>query len=86
MTIELPVFEAYRPDPRSLRGVRAQPLVGREQALPFFREAAGWLASALGTGVVEAPGGHGPQFDHPVELAALIRDLGDSAGPAAEKP
>jgi pimeloyl-ACP methyl ester carboxylesterase len=73
MTIELPVFQAYRPDPTALAGVRARPLVGREQALPFFREAAGWLARALGMEVVSAPGAHGPQFDHPHELAELIR-------------
>ena len=73
MTIELPVFQAYRPDPTALAGVSARPLVGREQALPFFHEAAVWLARALGTEVAEAPGAHGPQFDHPHELAELIR-------------
>ena len=73
MTIDLPVFQAYRPEPTSLAGVRARPLVGREQALPFFREAADWLAEALGTEVASAPGAHGPQFDHPRELAELIR-------------
>ena len=73
MTIELPVFQAYRPDPTALADVPARPLVGREQALPFFHEAAGWLARALGTEVAPAPGAHGPQFDHPHELADLIR-------------
>ena len=73
MTIELPAFQAYRPDGAALAGVRARPLVGREQALPFFREAADWLGRALETDVVSAPGAHGPQFDHPEELAALIR-------------
>ena len=73
MTIELPVFQAYRPDPEALAGVAARPLVGREQALPFFHEAASWLAAALGTEVVAAPGAHGSQFDHPEELAAVIR-------------
>jgi pimeloyl-ACP methyl ester carboxylesterase len=73
MTIELPVFQAYRPDPTALAGVRARPLVGREQALPFFHEAADWLAKALETEVTSAPGAHGPQFDRPRELAELIR-------------
>jgi pimeloyl-ACP methyl ester carboxylesterase len=73
MTIELPVFQAYRPDRESLRGVAARPLVGREQALPFFREAADWLAQELGSTVLAAPGAHAPQLDHPHELATLIR-------------
>ncbi|MDX6567431.1 MAG: hypothetical protein QOH15_9 [Gaiellales bacterium] len=75
MTIELPVFQAYRPDPESLAGVSARPLVGREQALPFFHEAADWLAQALDVTVLAAPGAHGPQFDHPHELATLIRTV-----------
>ena len=73
MMIELPVFQAYRPAPETLAGVSAQPLVGRQQALPFFHEAAAWLARALGSEVAAAPGAHGPQFDHPHELAMLIR-------------
>jgi pimeloyl-ACP methyl ester carboxylesterase len=73
MTMELPVFQAYRPEPETLRGVPAQPVVGHEQAFPFFREAAEWLARALETQVASAPGAHGPQFDHPHELAAFIR-------------
>ena len=76
MTIELPVFQAYCPDRTALAGVRARPLVGREQALPFFHEAAEWLAQAVGTQVTPAPGAHGPQFDHPRELAELIRSAG----------
>ncbi len=75
MTIELPVFQAYRPDPQSLRGVPAYALVGRQEGVPFFREAAAWLAQALGNEVVEAPGAHGPQFDRPRELAAQIRQF-----------
>ena len=73
MTIELPVFQAYRPDPPTLEGARAHALVGAEEGVPFFHEAASWLARALGNEVVEAPGAHGPQFDRPRELAALIR-------------
>ncbi len=76
MTIELPVLQAYRPDPRTLGGVSARPLVGREQPQAFFHEAAAWLAQALESDVVEAPGAHGPQFERPEELAALIRNLG----------
>jgi pimeloyl-ACP methyl ester carboxylesterase len=77
MTIELPVFQTYHPDPRSLAGVAAQPLVGEDQALQFFGEAASWLARATGTDVRAAPGAHGPQFDHPRELASLIRSFAD---------
>ncbi|MDX6515265.1 MAG: hypothetical protein QOH73_931 [Gaiellaceae bacterium] len=73
MTIDLPVFQSYRPDPATLRGVHAHVLVGTEEAVPFFHEAAAWLAEALGNTVVEAPGAHGPQFDRPHELAAQIR-------------
>jgi hypothetical protein len=79
MTIGLPVFQAYRPDPQSLAGVSARPLVGREQALPFFHEAANWLAQAIGTTVLAAPGAHGPQFDRPHELARLIRSAASDA-------
>ena len=42
---------------------------------PFFHEAATWLAKTLGNDVAESPGAHGPQFDHPYELAAQIRGL-----------
>jgi len=73
MTIELPEFQAYRPEPHALAGVAARPLVGEDQVLPFFDEAAQWLARALGCEVGVAPGAHGPQFDRPRELAALIR-------------
>jgi pimeloyl-ACP methyl ester carboxylesterase len=73
MTVEMPIFQAYRPDPATLRGVQAHALVGREQVLPFFGEAAAWLAAALGNEVVDAPGAHGPQFGRPEELAAAIR-------------
>jgi pimeloyl-ACP methyl ester carboxylesterase len=73
MTIELPVFQTYRPDPATLSGVSARVLVGKEEKVPFFHEAAAWLARALGNDVVEIPGAHGPQFDRPRELAAEIR-------------
>jgi pimeloyl-ACP methyl ester carboxylesterase len=73
MTIELPVFQSYRPDPAALRGLHAHALVGADEAVPFFHEAAAWLAEAIGNEVVEVPGAHGPQFDRPRELAAQIR-------------
>jgi pimeloyl-ACP methyl ester carboxylesterase len=73
-SIELPGFQAYRPDEGALRslGVPVRLLVGEDQALPFFGEAATWLAERLGTSVVTSPGAHGPHWSHPVELAALI--------------
>jgi pimeloyl-ACP methyl ester carboxylesterase len=74
MTIELPVFQPYRPDPATLRAlpVPAHVLVGREQQLPLFHEAGRWLADALGTEVESSPGAHGPQFDRPAELATFV--------------
>lgn len=83
MIIEFPVFQAYRPDADLLAGVAAQPLVGLEQRLPFLREASEWLARSLGTRVQEAPGAHGPQLDHPRELAALVRSLALAGGRGA---
>ena len=73
-SIELPGFQAYRPDEGALRslGVPVRLLVGKDQAVPLFGEAATWLAERLGTSVVAGPGAHGPHWSHPVELAALI--------------
>lgn len=73
-SIELPGFQAYRPDEGALRslGVPVRLLVGEDQAVPLFGEAATWLAERLGTSVVASPGAHGPHWSHPVELAALI--------------
>ena len=72
--IEFGTFEAYRPPEAELAAVTApvHVLAGRESA-PFFREAAGWLASQLGVPVEHSPGAHTPQFDQPAVLAALIR-------------
>jgi hypothetical protein len=81
MTIELPVFQTYRPDAQALAGVAAYPLVGSDQGLPFFEEAATWLAQALGTRVITAPGAHGAHLDRPRELAALIRNLEERSHP-----
>ncbi len=73
MTIELPMFQAYHPYPATLDRMPAHALVGSEEAVPFFHEAAAWLAEAIGNEVVEVPGAAGPQFDRPRELAAQIR-------------
>ncbi len=77
LTIELPAFQAYRPDEATMRatGLPFAVLVGDEQPLPFFAEAAAWLAARLGTTVTAAPGAHGPQFTCPDELAATIRSF-----------
>lgn len=77
-SIELPAFQAYRPDEAALAAlgrssIPTSVLVGREQQAPFFAEAAGWLAARLGTSVERTPGGHGAQFTNPVELAETIR-------------
>lgn len=75
--VELPAFQAYRPDEEALAAcaVPVTVLVGADQHVPFFGEAAGWLASRLGTSVRAAPGAHGPQFSHPTRLAAVARDI-----------
>jgi pimeloyl-ACP methyl ester carboxylesterase len=75
--VELPAFQAYRPDPSALRRIAApvQIAVGEQQEAPFFHEVAEWLAERLGALVVVAPGAHGPQFTHPMELSALIREF-----------
>jgi pimeloyl-ACP methyl ester carboxylesterase len=77
LNVELPAFQAYRPDAELLAGCRVPVtvLVGEDQHLPFFHEAAGWLADALGTHVRSAPGAHGPQFSAPARLAAAVRDI-----------
>jgi pimeloyl-ACP methyl ester carboxylesterase len=72
--IEMPAFQAYRPDEDALRSLKVpvRVLVGAEQAVPFFREAGSWLAERTGTAVAASPGAHGPHLSHPVELAAFI--------------
>ena len=76
-SVEMPAFQAYRPDAERLVGcqVPVTVLVGEDEQLPFFHEAARWLAQALGTEVRTAPGGHGPQFSAPARLAATIRGI-----------
>ena len=79
--IEMPAFQSYRPVEAALAGasVPMHVLVGREQQVPFFLEAADWLARQLGTTVTRSPGAHGPQFTCPAELAGLITALTESA-------
>jgi pimeloyl-ACP methyl ester carboxylesterase len=75
--VELPAFQSYRPDPEALARV-ATPvriMVGEQQEGAFFREAAEWLRHHLGADVIASPGAHGPQFTHPRELSAIIRDF-----------
>jgi pimeloyl-ACP methyl ester carboxylesterase len=81
-SVELPGLQTYRPDEDALArcSVPASVLVGDHQQLPFFAEAAEWLATRLRTEVTATTGAHGPQFSSPEALAATIREL---AGPAA---
>ncbi len=76
-SVELPAFQAYRPDPNLLAGcqVPVTVLVGEAEQLPFFHEAASWLADRLGTTVRSAPDAHGAQFSAPAELADSIRAI-----------
>jgi pimeloyl-ACP methyl ester carboxylesterase len=76
-SVELPAFQAYRPEPDRLAGCRVPVtvLVGEAEQLPFFHEGASWLADRLGTAVDSAPGAHGPQFSAPTQLAATIRAI-----------
>ena len=74
-SVELPAFQAYRPDEEELArcSVPVTVMVGKDQQLPFSHEAARWLADRLGTPVRSAPGAHGPQFSAPRGLADLLR-------------
>ena len=76
-SVEMPAFQAYRPDPDRLAGcqVPVSVLVGEAEQLPFFHEAAAWLADRLGTTVGSAPDAHGAQFSAPAQLAATIRTI-----------
>jgi pimeloyl-ACP methyl ester carboxylesterase len=66
----------YRPSDAELAAVTVPVRVmASERSLPFFAEAAGWLATRLGLEVVRTPGSHTPQRDHPLELAANIRSF-----------
>jgi pimeloyl-ACP methyl ester carboxylesterase len=50
-------------------------VMASEGSMPWFAEAAGWLAKRLGVDVVRTPGSHTPQRDHPGELEANVRSL-----------
>ncbi|MDQ3897499.1 MAG: alpha/beta hydrolase [Actinomycetota bacterium] len=75
--VELPAFQAYRPDPEQLAAcpVPVTVLVGEETQAPFFHEAARWVADRLGTTVESAPGAHGAHFSDPAALARALRDI-----------
>jgi len=74
-SVEMPAFQAYRPDEGRLAECRvpATVLVGEDEHGAFFNEAAQWLATRLGTTVDAAPGAHGPYFSAPVAFAATLR-------------
>ena len=76
-SVEMPAFQTYRPDEDRLAGCRvpATVLVGEDERMPFFGEAAQWVASRLGTTVDAAPGAHGPYFSAPAALAATLRRI-----------
>lgn len=80
LSVELPVFQSYRPDERALahNRVPAAVLVGEDQPQAFFGEAAQWLAAQLATHVTAAPGAHGPQFSCPSALAGCISQFANS--------
>lgn len=73
-TIEMPSFQSYRPDEARLDSlsVPVHVLVGEDQVVPLFAEAASWLAERLGTVVVTSPGAHGSHLSHPSALAEFI--------------
>jgi pimeloyl-ACP methyl ester carboxylesterase len=72
--VELPAFQAYRPDEAALASLAVPVVVavGRDQQAPFFLEAAEWIAARAGVGVIRTPGAHGPQFTCPAALAEAL--------------
>lgn len=79
---ELPGLATYLPDPAELQAMRVPSVVtaGAEHADRasdgyWFHEAAAWLATQLGTPLVETPGGHVPQATHPQALLAWLRPV-----------
>ena len=76
-SVEMPAFQAYHPEADRLARCRVPVtvLVGEEQQLPFFHEAARWLADCLATKVGSAPGAHGAPLSHPAGLAATLRAI-----------
>ena len=82
-SVEMPGFQAYRPDGDRLEAspVPVTVLVGEDQQLPFFHEAAEWLAERAATEIRRSPGAHGPQFTAPAQLADALRGIeGGQAG------
>ena len=71
---ELPAFQAYRPDEASVATIDPEVVVavGDDQQVPFFLEAAGWIADRAGCDITRSPGAHGPQFTCPAALARAI--------------
>ena len=82
-SVELPAFQAYRPDPDQLAActVPVTVLLGEDEQMPFFHQAAEWLARHLGTTVGRAPGAHGAQFSDPRRLADTIRGIEAAGSP-----
>jgi pimeloyl-ACP methyl ester carboxylesterase len=72
--VELPAFQAYRPDAVALASIKppVQVAVGEDQQAPFFAEAADWVAHHTHSPLVRTPGAHGPQFTCPHDLAATL--------------
>ncbi|HUQ62788.1 MAG TPA: alpha/beta hydrolase [Acidimicrobiales bacterium] len=72
--IELPAFQAYRPDEAALAAHHPSfdVAVGVDQQAPFFLEAAGWLANGSHSPIIRTPGAHGPHFSDPEALAAML--------------
>lgn len=68
-------FEHYKPMYQDFSEIRKPVVVlcGAESP-PFFKEAADWLASHVGTETVTIPGGHGVHYELPGEVARVIRD------------
>ena len=69
-------FMSWAPDTQQLTnsGVPIAVLNG-EQTAPFFREAAGWVATQVGTDVITVPGGHMGFLEDPVAFADAVRPL-----------
>jgi pimeloyl-ACP methyl ester carboxylesterase len=72
--IELPAFQAYRPDEAALAAHHPSfdVAVGVDQQAPFFLEAAEWLATRSHSPLVRTPGAHGAHFSDPEALAAML--------------
>jgi len=80
--LELPAFQAYRPDEAALGSSRVPIVVavGVDQQAPFFMEAATWLAERAGVDVTRVPGAHGPQFTCPAAFAEAVFGLTEEPG------